>query len=76
MASAPIESLMTRTYTRPKDGETLRDIASRVFPDDAPERATELLLLWNLHLTNRINTGRGGGHILCSDIVFTEPAAS
>jgi hypothetical protein len=71
----PATGEASRRYVHPQDGETLRDIAARVLPDLPPGKGAEQLLVWNLHLTNRLNKAGAAARVLTSDIVFVEPLA-
>jgi hypothetical protein len=60
---------VSRRYVFPQPGETLADVAARVFPGD--ERGPERLQSWNLHLLVRRPVGPGD-ELLPTDIVYVE----
>ena len=61
----------SRRYVFPEPGDTLTEVAARVFPGDSNGPST--LLSWNLHLAMRPFPVGQPGEVLCTDIVYVEP---
>jgi hypothetical protein len=57
-----------RRFVFPRPGESIAEVAERLFPDE--DGAAERLLSWNLHLATRRTPV---GDLLGTDIVYIEP---